>query len=296
MRWFVFILLVLSALFSLSALFPAPAGQAGLLWPIARDSATVLGIPATSLPSTSALAVDFLAAVAVISFLGAAAAFLTRSITGKFWSRLVLVGLVASLLVYVAYLGPRMILPLLVDAVLAWGIFGLHWSLDSLRLPTERNVPKPIHPLMNIPVPWMFILTFLAGVILQLLVPIHVESAEVVLISHILGVVFLIPGLALAAYGLAIFRRAHTTTVPFQKVSALVTWGPYRFTRNPMYVGLTLIYLSEVGFFVQVWSLLLLVLPLLYVNGVIIPYEEAQLRETFGQRYVDYSAHVRRWL
>jgi protein-S-isoprenylcysteine O-methyltransferase Ste14 len=84
--------------------------------------------------------------------------------------------------------------------------------------------------------------------------------------------------------------------VPGQASSQLVTWGPYRFTRNPMYVGLTLAYLGEAGILRQIWPVILLPLVVAYVNWIVIPVEESKLREVFGEEYERYQKKVRRWL
>jgi len=103
-------------------------------------------------------------------------------------------------------------------------------------------------------------------------------------------------GVALAVWALTIFRKVRTTTIPFGRSSALVTWGPYRFSRNPMYVALTVAYLGEAGILGQVWPLPLLLLTLVYVNGTLIPFEESRLQESFGDAYAQYRASVRRWV
>jgi protein-S-isoprenylcysteine O-methyltransferase Ste14 len=103
-------------------------------------------------------------------------------------------------------------------------------------------------------------------------------------------------GTSIAGWGLLTFRRAHTTTVPGKASSQLVTWGPYRFSRNPMYVGLTLAYLGEAGILRQVWPVILLPLTIMYVNWIVIPLEESKLREVFGEEYERYRTRVRRWL
>jgi protein-S-isoprenylcysteine O-methyltransferase Ste14 len=69
-----------------------------------------------------------------------------------------------------------------------------------------------------------------------------------------------------------------------------------RCSRNPRYVSLTRIYLGECAIFAHLWSLLMLVPTLVFVNGVVVPFEKAQLRAAFGDRYCDYCATVRRWL
>ena len=63
-----------------------------------------------------------------------------------------------------------------------------------------------------------------------------------------------------------------------------------------MYVGLTLAYLGEAAMLRQVWPVLLLPLVLAYVNGVVIPLEQAKLKEVFGEAYERYCQRVRRWV
>jgi protein-S-isoprenylcysteine O-methyltransferase Ste14 len=109
------------------------------------------------------------------------------------------------------------------------------------------------------------------------------------------GVLFAI-GAVIAGWSLWIFRKARTTTVPGRASAALVTWGPYRLTRNPMYVGLTAAYLGEAGLLRQAWPIVLLPLTLAYVNWIVIPLEEARLKEVFGDEYEQYRAKVRRWI
>jgi protein-S-isoprenylcysteine O-methyltransferase Ste14 len=109
-----------------------------------------------------------------------------------------------------------------------------------------------------------------------------------------LRVVLFLAGASLAAWGLLLFRKAATTTVPGEAAKELVTRGPYRLTRNPMYVGLALAYLGEAGLLVQAWPLLFLPLAVAYVNWFVIPVEEATLRRIEG--YAKYRAAVRRWV
>jgi protein-S-isoprenylcysteine O-methyltransferase Ste14 len=96
--------------------------------------------------------------------------------------------------------------------------------------------------------------------------------------------------------GLLTFWRARTTTVPGQASARMVTWGPYRFTRNPMYVGLSVAYVGEAGILRHVWPVLFLPLVVAYLNWVVIPVEEQKLHEVFGDEYEQYRQHVRRWV
>jgi len=153
-----------------------------------------------------------------------------------------------------------------------------------------------IHPLMRIPVPWVFVLAYLAGAVVQHFLPVTWPSATLVRISHVAGAALMAVGVALAAWSLGLFRAARTTTVPFESPAQLVTWGPYRFTRNPMYVSLTLAYLGEAGLLAQLWPLLFLPLVVTYVHRTVIPVEEARLRNLFGAAYEEYCTRVRRWI
>src|SRR5271167_1900842 len=103
---------------------------------------------------------------------------------------------------------------------------------------------NPFRFMMHVPVPWVFVLTYLVGVGLQRLYH-GTVSPSAVRVSMIAGCVLFVAGLAIAGWGQVLFRKARTTTVPGKLSAQLVTSGPYRFTRNPMYVGLALVYLGE---------------------------------------------------
>jgi protein-S-isoprenylcysteine O-methyltransferase Ste14 len=102
-------------------------------------------------------------------------------------------------------------------------------------------------------------------------------------------------GAVVAGWGLVLFGKAKTTTVPGKLSGKLVTWGPYRFSRNPMYVGLVLAYLGEAGLLKQIWPVVLLPFTVAYINWTVIPVEEAKLEEAFPDEYKQYRLQVRRW-
>ena len=87
-----------------------------------------------------------------------------------------------------------------------------------------------------------------------------------------------------------------TTIIPFGTASNLITRGPYRFTRNPMYLSLVLVYIGVAGMLTLVWPLLLLPLPVVIINTIVIPFEEARLQDVFGAEFAQYCSNVRRWL
>jgi len=149
---------------------------------------------------------------------------------------------------------------------------------------------------MHIPPPFWFAAAFFAGWSLQFLVPLTTHSPTIAAISRFIGVGLLVCGVLLALSCFIMFQLARTTVIPHGRASSLVTRGPYRFTRNPMYVSLVLAYLGGVGLVVSLWPLILLIVPLVIVNRIVIPFEESRLRKAFGSEYETYCAKVRRWI
>jgi len=148
---------------------------------------------------------------------------------------------------------------------------------------------------MIVPVPWVFVLTYVVGAGLEWARP-RAVAPHAARASTIVGAALFLAGAAIAGSGLAIFGKAGTTTVPGESSATLVTWGPYRFTRNPMYVGLSLAYLGEAGLLKHVWPVILLPLTIAYLNWIVIPVEEARLQEKFKDQYEAYRSRVRRWV
>jgi protein-S-isoprenylcysteine O-methyltransferase Ste14 len=76
----------------------------------------------------------------------------------------------------------------------------------------------------------------------------------------------------------------------------LITGGPFRWSRNPMYVGLSVVYLGVSVLVGSAWPLVLLGVPLGFLRLFTIPVEEQSMREAFGPEYLAYATRVRRWL
>jgi protein-S-isoprenylcysteine O-methyltransferase Ste14 len=92
------------------------------------------------------------------------------------------------------------------------------------------------------------------------------------------------------------FWSRHTTIVPIRPATALVAAGPYRFTRNPMYVGLASLTVG-VGLWANTWWVILLLVPaVIAIDRFVIAREEAYLLRRFGAEYQQYMRHVRRWI
>ena len=116
------------------------------------------------------------------------------------------------------------------------------------------------------------------------------------LIFQVLGGVVIVVGLLLLVTANGLFVRAGTDVIPFRDVSSLVTTGIYRFTRNPMYLGMAAVLL---GCALTVGVVPALLVPLAFVVIVearFIRPEEQMLRELFPQEFPAYCQRVRRWL
>jgi protein-S-isoprenylcysteine O-methyltransferase Ste14 len=160
----------------------------------------------------------------------------------------------------------------------------------------QKMNSNPIKILLHIPVPWVFVLSFLVGLIPQIILPIHIQSQGTILFIKIAGVLLFVIGAVFATWSLIIFHKANTTTTPGEISKKLINSGPYRFTRNPMYISLTLSYLGEAGFLIQTWPLIILPMTLVYINCIVIPLEEDLLKKEFKEEYEIYCSQVNRWI
>lgn len=111
-------------------------------------------------------------------------------------------------------------------------------------------------------------------------------------IAAILGAL----GLAIALGALLQFHKAGTAVHPHRPTTAIITTGLYRYSRNPIYIAQTAIYLA-IAILADNWWAFILILPTLMLiqTGVIVR-EEAYLERIFGDSYRAYAARVRRWL
>lgn len=105
-------------------------------------------------------------------------------------------------------------------------------------------------------------------------------------------------GAGLIITGVVTFRRARTTVHPSrpEKASALVSGGIYRFTRNPMYLGMVVLLLGWAVFLRSGWSLPMIAAFIAWMNRYQINAEERALHSQFGAAYETYKNQVRRWI
>jgi protein-S-isoprenylcysteine O-methyltransferase Ste14 len=112
----------------------------------------------------------------------------------------------------------------------------------------------------------------------------------------VFGIVFIILAPALALSALRTMKAAGTNVHPSEPSLTIVRGGPFRFTRNPMYLALCLLQVA-LGFFLNDWITLLFVVPLalIFHYGVVLR-EERYLATKFGEPYLRYKSQVRRWI
>jgi protein-S-isoprenylcysteine O-methyltransferase Ste14 len=149
----------------------------------------------------------------------------------------------------------------------------------------ELRVPPPVVALFMAGLGW---LASWAAPTLGFILP---HRSVIALTSFVAGV-------CVALLGVASFRRARTTVNPLkpEKASALVMSGIYRYTRNPMYLGLLLALIGWAVFLANPLAFLFLPAFILYMNRFQIAPEERMLASMFGQEFTAYLSKVRRWL
>ena len=139
----------------------------------------------------------------------------------------------------------------------------------------------------------VFLSALAAGLFLSWLIPLpQFSSVSLKVTGIILGVL----GSTVGFWGLYTFRRAGTNVRPSLPVNALVTGGPFRYSRNPFYVGMTVIYVGITLYAGFLWLFVTLVPALLMVHWRIVRREEQFLESRFGEDYRAYKARVHRWI
>ena len=151
-------------------------------------------------------------------------------------------------------------------------------------------------PAVRFPPPFVFVGGFLAAWVLNFVIGFEIDGERAGVVQIGLGVGAMAIGIAVMLWGLATFARAGTPIIPDRPARQLVSHGPYRLTRNPMYLGLTSLYTGLALVLNMAWPLVLLPVVLLTLTATVIVHEERHLRAAFGATYEDYCRRVRRWI
>lgn len=149
---------------------------------------------------------------------------------------------------------------------------------------------------VRFPPPLMYAGAVVAGLLVQRAEPLHLISARALPAFHVTAAVIAALGVLLSATAIRVFRKAGTSPIPIKPTTALTFDGPYRFTRNPMYLSLALVTLAIALWFDVVWIAVALIAVVLLIDRSVIAREERYLERKFGEPYLAYKARVRRWL
>jgi protein-S-isoprenylcysteine O-methyltransferase Ste14 len=141
--------------------------------------------------------------------------------------------------------------------------------------------------------PLVYLASLVSGAAIQLAVPWPFVPGT---LAVPLGVSLVAIAITLFSYAVAKFRAAGTPIRGRKPTTAIVRTGPYRFTRNPIYLAFSVFQLGIAIWVNSAWLLATLVVAVALVNYVVIQREEQYLERKFGAQYLDYKASVRRWL
>ena len=149
------------------------------------------------------------------------------------------------------------------------------------------KMPSRLYP------PHYLLLSILSIVGIDSLLRVPIVSSAIALVG---GLLFLLSGIVLAASAARLFSKAKTGIVPFSESTKLVVSGAYRFTRNPMYLGMFFCLIGVTLLVNNVLGLLVLLLFFFIIRQKFVLKEEVQMQETFGDDYAQFKARIRRWI
>lgn len=163
-----------------------------------------------------------------------------------------------------------------------------------LRSMNDESKTQPQkHAGVFVPPPLVYVVVFLAAMLLD-------RSKRFAFVatpaSRVIGVALIVLAAALAVWSIGLFWRAGTSIVPIKASAAFVATGPYRFSRNPMYVSLLIAYAGAGFLSASFWPFLFLPVVVAVVGFVVIRPEERYLCARFGEAYESYQSRVRRWI
>ena len=160
------------------------------------------------------------------------------------------------------------------------------------------DTKKPNGPGVKFPPPLLFV----GGLFIAWLLESRVYSLTLFPLGAVTpaarsaGYTLVLGGAAIAVWGMITFARAHTAIIPNNPASSLVETGPYRFTRNPMYTGMTVAYLGGILLLNTWWAVFFLPIALVLLFRFVVRREERYLSAEFGTAYDDYRKRVKRWI
>lgn len=141
--------------------------------------------------------------------------------------------------------------------------------------------------------PFIYLSSIALGVILQFIRPVSFLPRGII---PVFGVAVIVLAIGLFLFAVRTFRAAGTPLPGNQPTTTIVRAGPYRFSRNPIYLAFSLFQLGIAMWVNSLWLILTLIVAVAIISLVVIPREERYLEARFPSDYSDYKASVRRWL
>jgi protein-S-isoprenylcysteine O-methyltransferase Ste14 len=149
------------------------------------------------------------------------------------------------------------------------------------------------HAAVKIHPPVLLLIHIFEAFILQWLFPLPFAFPRVLIW---IGYALILIGLGVPFLAVSQLMKAYTTFDPHGSVTEIVTSGPYRFSRNPIYLGFVCLLIGFSFLFRSYWGLILSPLLVVVINILVIKHEEVYLEKKFGAVYTSYKSRVRRWL
>jgi protein-S-isoprenylcysteine O-methyltransferase Ste14 len=162
----------------------------------------------------------------------------------------------------------------------------------TLKMNATNARSSPDNPGVAVPPPVLFGGAFIVVLVLQWAWPLRIVREPV---AVPLGLALLLFSLGIALWGRTTMHGAGTNISPLKSAIHLVVSGPYRFSRNPLYVAITLLFLGLTMLLNSWWGVILLVPVLLILHFGVVRREEKYLEQKFGEEYTAYRTRVRRY-
>ena len=165
-------------------------------------------------------------------------------------------------------------------------------TTDPPRQPSS-SAPRDVANLGLVRPPLIYLISILSGTLIQLAVPLRLLPVTIALP---LGATLVAVAIGLFSYSVARFRAAGTPLPARKPTTAIVRTGPYRVSRNPIYLAFFSLHLGLAICVNSLWPVATLIATVAIIAVVVVPREERYLTGRFGTEYLEYRASVRRWL
>ena len=163
----------------------------------------------------------------------------------------------------------------------------------SQRTPSRPNAAPDVPRLGLVRPPLVYLVSIVTGAVIQLAWPLPFLPGR---LAARLGALVVTVAIALFAYAAGTFRAAGTPVPARKPTTVVVQSGPYRFSRNPIYLAFSLLQVGLAIWVNSLWLLATLGGAVALMHCVVVPREEEYLERRFGAQYLAYKASVRRWL